>query len=134
MRLLLTIPLTLLFAVAFAGFFVLDSVARYTADADAFVDTAREARLRKTLIDVTEEFIFGEMQKDPSLATVSRPELRAMIEGVITQEWFDTSVRTAHSAAMAALDEARDSAIVDLRALSHDEDSRVRPFPRRVDR
>jgi len=115
MRLLLTLPLTLLFAVAFAGFFVLDSVARYTADADAFVETAREAQVRKTLVDVTEEFIYGEMQKDPGLGTVSRSELRAMVEGVITEEWFEASVRAAHAAAMAALDEARASAVVDLR-------------------
>jgi hypothetical protein len=115
MRLLFTIPLTLVFVVVFAGFFLLDSVARYSSDADAFVETAREAKVRETLIDVTEELIYGELRKDPNLQQVSRAELSAMIEGVITEAWLDASIRAAHAATMSALDEAKESAVIDLR-------------------
>lgn len=115
MRSLISLPLILIFAVAFAGFFLLDSVARYASDADAFAETAREARVRGTLVEVTEEFIYGELQKDPTLAGISREELRAIVDGVISEAWFDESVRAAHRATLEALDEAKESAIVDLR-------------------
>lgn len=132
MRLLLTIPLTLLFAVSFAGFFVLDSVARYAADPDAFVDTAREAKVRDTLIDVTEEFIHGEVQKDPALAGVSRTEVRAMIEGVISEQWFEQTVRAAHAEALAAVDDAREDAIIDLRDTKRELHAAVAELQRRA--
>lgn len=116
MRTLITIPLTLVFVAAFVLFFLFDSVARYTADPDAFIETAREAKVRETIVDVTEEFIYDYLRQDPSLQNVSRTELRALVEGVISDEWFHASVRSAHAAALAAIDEAKKSAIIDLRA------------------
>jgi hypothetical protein len=115
LRVLLTIVLAIAFVVGFFAFFLLDSVLRYSTDADAFVDTARSAEVRTMLADATEEFLFQEIAADPSLSGISRTELRAMIDSVISEQWFEATVRSAHGAAMTAIDDASKAAVIDLR-------------------
>ncbi|RMH43789.1 MAG: hypothetical protein D6689_04195 [Deltaproteobacteria bacterium] len=116
MRALVTWPLTILFAVAFSTFALVDSVARYAADADAVVATARRAGVRDRAAEAATAWLYERVRAEPAFADASRPAIRQMVDGVVTDAWLDETLRRAHAAAMAAVDGARDRAAIDLRA------------------
>jgi hypothetical protein len=119
-RWLLTAPLILLFVVGFVAFFLLDAVLGYSTDTSAVVATAEAGRARETIVDLTEEFLFDEMSQHPDLAAMSRPELRRLIEGVISEAWFEKTLRSAHGLLRKAVDDAAADAVLDLRETKHD--------------
>ena len=114
MRSLFTAITTFLFAVGFAGFFVVTSVLGYLADEDAFVATARRAELRVAIVDAVEANTMANLAEDPLSRTIQGTGFRALVDRAITDEWLEAKLREVHAAVIAAVDEAAETAVIDL--------------------
>ncbi len=114
MRSILTAITTFLFAVGFAGFFVVTSVLGYLADADAFVATARRAELRVAIVDAVEANTMANLAEDPLVMTIKSTGFRHLVDQAITDDWLEAKLREVHAAIIAAVDEAAETAVIDL--------------------
>lgn len=114
MRSLFTAFMTFLFAVGFAGFFVVGSVLGYLADADAFVATAREAELRVAIVDAVEANTMANLAEDPLVSTIKATGFRTLVDRAITDEWLEGKLREVHGSVISAVDEATETAVIDL--------------------
>lgn len=117
MRLLLSALFGMLFLAAFIAFFLLGSVVDYVDSPDRLVASASEGGLRDAIVDQTAEYIAKEVAADPTLETMSVPELRSMVGTVITKAWLEDSLRLAHKAFKSAIHGAETSAVLDLRGI-----------------
>ena len=104
----------LVFVVGFPAVLFVDAAVRYGRDGDAWVDSARSARLRESLADATSALVVGEVSRDASLAAVDRVFVRAGIDNVLTPQWFDDTIRSVHAAAATSAAGAARTAAVDL--------------------
>lgn len=114
MRRLVTALLTIVFVLAFCGYFAVRSLLAYARDTEAVVATARAAGLRETSVTLATEMIHAELVRSPRLLDVPRPQIALIVGEVITDRWVDTVVRAAHASVVAAIDGAGASATIDL--------------------
>lgn len=123
MRRLVTALLTIVFVLAFCGYFAVRSLLAYARDTEAVVATARAAGLRETSVTLATEMIHAELVRSPRLLDVPRPQIALIVGEVITDRWVDTVVRAAHASVVAAIDGAGDSAgpsaAIDLEPTKH---------------
>jgi hypothetical protein len=80
------------------------------------VDTARDAGLHQTSVDLATEVIYEELRSSPQLANVPRSQIALAVRGVITDRWVEGVVRDAHVGVVAAIDGSGDTAEIDLSA------------------
>lgn len=104
----------LVFVVGFPAVLFVDAAVRYGRDGDAWVNSARSARLRESLADATSALVVGEVSRDASLAAVDRVFVRAGIDNVLTPQWFDDTIRSVHAAAATSAAGAARTAAVNL--------------------
>ncbi|MCP4445352.1 MAG: hypothetical protein GY811_08415 [Myxococcales bacterium] len=83
MRFLLSGLLGLLFLAAFITFFLMSSVVGYVDSPERLVRSAGEGGLRDAIVEHTAEYIAKEVSSDPTLESMSVPELRGIVSGVI---------------------------------------------------
>jgi hypothetical protein len=114
MRVFFTVLLSLLFGLGFATFVVVHAVLGYLTDPDAFLETAREADLRRSVVEAIEADSLESLTEDPRLDPVERAGLHAFIDQAIEARWFEESLVTTHGVFVAALDESSKTAVVDL--------------------
>jgi hypothetical protein len=117
MRLLLSALLGMLFLAAFIAFFLIGSVVGYIDSPDRLVKSASEGGLRDAIVEQTAEYIASEVAADPTLETMSVPELRSIIGTVITREWLEDSLILAHKALKSSVHGAEATAVLDLRGI-----------------
>lgn len=114
MRRLVTALLTVAFVLGFWGYFAVRSLLAYARDTEAVVVTARAAGLRETSVALATEMIHQELVRSPRLLDVPRPQIAMVVGEVITDRWVDSVVRAAHASAVAAIDGAGDTAVIEL--------------------
>jgi hypothetical protein len=114
LRALINAVAGLVFVAGFPAVLLVDSAVRYGRDGDAWVDSARSARLRQSLADATSALVVGEVSSDSSQAAVDRVFVRAGIDNVLTRQWFDDTIRSVHAAAVTSAAGAASTAAVDL--------------------
>ena len=117
MRLLLSALLGMLFLAAFIAFFLIGSVVGYVDSPDRLVESASKGGLREAIIEQTAEYIAAEVAADPTLETMSVPELRSIVGSVITKAWLEESLVLAHKAFKSAIHGAETTAVLDLRGI-----------------
>lgn len=115
MRFLFTSILGLLFVAAFFVFFLLRSVTSYVDTPDRMLESAKSAGLHSELVNLSSAYIAKEVASDPSLQEMSVEQLQVIIGGVLTEEWFDKALTTAHGELHDAIIGAEKSAVIDLR-------------------
>jgi hypothetical protein len=105
-----------IFILGLPALLFLDSALRYARDGEALVDSARAARLREALVDATAALVVGEVARDPTLAAADRIFIRGGVDHVLSAEWFDGSIRSAHAAMVAGARGASRTAVLELEA------------------
>jgi hypothetical protein len=120
MRVFGTIVLGSLFAIAFAAFFLFQSVTRYPLDTDAIVETLRAADVRTAALDTLEDAVRRQVLEDPEdpvFAEFAVSQSRTVIDQVITDEWFYDTVGQAHRGLVDFLEQGADRTQIDLTAI-----------------
>ncbi len=117
MRVAGTIVVGFLFAVAFAAFFLFQSVSGYPTSTDDVVETLRAGDVRTAALDTLEEVVRREVRDrpaDPVFAEFVLSQARVVIEQAITDEWFYDTIAQAHRGLMDFLQRGADSVRIDL--------------------
>jgi len=117
MRFLLSAILGILVIAAFIAFFLLSSVVGYVDSPERLVESTHEGSLRKVIVEQTATYIADEVAADPTLANMSVEQLRAIVGSVVTQEWLDETLITAHGAVKRAVHGVEATAVLDLRGI-----------------
>lgn|GEM_PF-5005053 len=131
MRDLVTGLLSLLFIAAFFVFFFVGSLLQFAGDSDQVVEAARVADSRGALVDAVSELAAREVNQGGG--RVAAAGLRPAIADVVTQAWFDATVRGAHGALVEALEEGATTAVFDLRPVASELGRAVDALARRAD-
>jgi hypothetical protein len=105
------------FVLGFSGFFIADSVLTYVAEPEAVVESAHEAGLRDSAIEVIAELILAEPEAGPAPSHLDRRLAAMAVASVLTQDWIDTTIRTVHAAVLSMAESAEESPVIPFRPL-----------------
>ncbi|MBI5502187.1 MAG: hypothetical protein HY907_18225 [Deltaproteobacteria bacterium] len=117
MRILGTIVLGFLFLIAFGAFFLFQSVTGYPGDTEAVVSTLRAADVRTATLDTLEAQLTEKVRaeaEDPVFAEFALSQSRQVIDQVITDEWFYSTIGQAHRGLVDFLESGTDKVRIDL--------------------
>jgi hypothetical protein len=117
MRVVGTIVVGFLFAVAFAAFFLFQSVSGYPTSTEDVVETLRAGDVRTAALDTLEDVVRREVRNqpaDPVFAEFVLSQARTVIEQAITEEWFYDTIAQAHRGLIDFLERGADSVRIDL--------------------
>ncbi|MBL4637614.1 MAG: hypothetical protein JKY56_27405 [Kofleriaceae bacterium] len=115
MRLLFTSILGLLFVAAFFAFFLLRSVSGYVESPDRMLASAESLDLRSEVVNASASYIADKVAADPALKEMSVEQLQLIIGGVVTEEWFNSTLRAVHGELREAIHGAEKNAVLNLR-------------------
>ncbi len=133
MRKFITAILTAVFVTGFFVYFALYAPLSLMRNGDAVREIASAASLREHVVEFTTETIHAEVRRDQRLRTVSKSALANMVGSVISEDWFDTTLRQVHTELIAAWDGIAQAPIVDLRQLKDRMHERVKVLSERSD-
>ncbi len=117
MRLLFTSILGLLFVAAFFSFFLLRSVSGYVESPDRMLASAESLDLRSEVVNASASYIANKVASDPTLKEMSVEQLQLIIGGVVTEDWFSSTLRAVHGELHDAIHGAEKNAVLNLRKI-----------------
>ena len=116
MRTFFTVLVAIPYILTFWAAWLIWSFTGYPTDNDAIIETVRQANVHETVLDLIEESVREKVTElpDSRYADHVLSQSRAVIEDIVTEEWFYDTLGTAHEGLVTYLETGEDAAAIDM--------------------